>query len=105
MGKTKKLFDVDFQFDLELSEDELNDELYSRNDYDYQYKKWQESEEFVEFVNMEIDKTKLLYSESDIIKATRYASEHITIEPSEVGKKVYDMLFSEKIEEYLTLKR
>ena len=56
MGKTKKLFDVDFEFDLELSEDELNDELYSRNDYDYQYKKWQESEEFVEFVNMEIDK-------------------------------------------------
>ena len=105
MGKTKKLFDVDFEFDLELSEDELNDELYSRNDYDYQYKKWQESEEFVEFVNMEIDKTKPIYSESDIIKATRYASEHITIEPSEVGKKVYDMLFSEKIEEYLSLKR
>ena len=38
------------------------------------------------------------------MSATRYASEHITIEPSEVGKKVYDMLFSEKVEEYLTCK-
>jgi hypothetical protein len=34
--------------------------------------------------------------------ATRYASKSITIEPSEVGKEVYDMLFSEKIEEYLS---
>jgi hypothetical protein len=100
MGRTK-----DFLDGLNLNEEELNEELYSRNDYDYQYKKWQESEEFVEFVNMEIDKTKPLYSESDIIKATRYASEHIVIEPKEIGKKVYDMLFSEKIEEYLSLKR
>ena len=38
------------------------------------------------------------------MRATRYASEHITIEPSEVCKEVYDMLFSEKIEEYLTCK-
>ena len=30
------------------------------------------SEEFVEFVNMEIDKTKPLYSESDIISPTRF---------------------------------
>jgi len=43
-----------------------------------------------------------LYSESDIMGATRYASKSITIEPSEVGKEVYDMLFSEKIEEYLS---
>jgi len=35
--------------------------------------------------------------------ATRYASKSITIDPSEVGKEVYDMLFSEKIEEYLSL--
>ena len=30
-------------------------------------------------------------------------STHITLDPSEVGKQVYDMLFSEKIEEYLSL--
>jgi hypothetical protein len=104
MGKTKKLLDC-FEFDLEISEQEIHDELYSRNDYDYQYQKWMESPEFVEYVNMEIEKTKPIYSEADIMGATRYASSHITLEPKEVGKKVYDMLFSEKIEEYLSLKR
>ena len=91
MGKTKEM---------------LMDELYNNNqmvDYDYQYEEWKTSDAFTEYVNREIDKTKPQYSESDIMGATRYASDHITIEPSEVGKKVYDMLFSEKIEEYLSL--
>ena len=47
--------------------------------------------------------TKPRYSEIDMSSATRYASQQITIDPSEVGKEVYDMLFSEKIEEYLSL--
>ena len=103
MGKTKNL--MDFEFNLELTEDELTEELYMRNDFDYQYEEWKKSKEFVEFVNGEIDKTKPIYSETDIIQATRYASEHITLDPSEIGKKVYDMLYAEKIEEYLSLKR
>ena len=99
MGRTKNFLDS-----LNLNEEELNEELYSRADSEYQYKKWLESEEFVEYVNAELDSTRPMYSEYDIMRATRYASEHITIEPSEVGKEVYDMLFSEKIEEYLTCK-
>jgi len=83
---------------------ELLDELQSRDDYDYQYQQWLESKEFVEYVNGELDSTRPRYSEYDIMSATRYASEYITLEPSEVGKKVYDMLFSEKVEEYLTCK-
>jgi len=74
-------------------------------DFDHQYEEWLQSDEFVEYVNRELDTTKLQYSESDIMGATRYASKSITIEPSEVGKQVYDMLFSEKIEEYLSLHR
>jgi len=74
-------------------------------DSDYGYQEWLESDEFVEYVNRELDTTKPQYSESDIMGATRYASKSITIEPSEVGKQVYDMLFSEKIEEYLSLHR
>ena len=97
MGRTKNFLDG-----LNLNEEELNEELYSRADEDYQYKKWLESKEFVEYVNGELDSTRPRYSEHDISSATRYASEHITIDPSEVGKKVYDMLFSEKVEEYLT---
>jgi hypothetical protein len=83
---------------------ELLEELTSRDDYDYQYQQWLESKEFVEYVNGELDSTRPRYSEYDIMSATRYASEYITLEPSEVGKKVYDMLFSEKLEEYLTCK-
>lgn len=98
MGRTKELLD-----ELHITEEDILNELTSRNDDEYQYQKWMESQEFVEYVNAEIDSTKPLYSESDIIGATRYASKSITIEPSEVGKEVYDMLFSEKIEEYLSL--
>ena len=81
---------------------DTNQEIGIDKDYDYAY--WLESPEFVEYVNGEIDSTRPRYSEYDIMSATRYASEHITIEPGEVGKKVYDMLYSEKIEEYLTCK-
>lgn len=99
MGRTKDLLR-----DLHITEEDILDELTSRNDDEYQYKQWMESKEFVEYVNGELDSTRPRYSEYDIMSATRYASEHITIEPKEVGKEVYDMLFSEKIEEYLTCK-
>ena len=90
MGKTKELLQ------------QMN-EANQMIDDSYQYQEWLESDEFVEYVNRELDTTKLQYSESDIMNATRYASKGITIDPSEVGKEVYDMLFSEKIEEYLSL--
>ena len=96
MAKIKKLLEG-------LTQEELERELYHR--YDEEYEDWLQSDEFVEYVNGEIEKTKPIYSESDIMNATRYASKSIIIEPSEVGKDVYDMLFSEKIEEYLSLHR
>jgi hypothetical protein len=68
-----------------------------------EYEEWLQSDGFVEYVNGEIGMTKSRYSELDITSATRYASQQITIDPIEVGKEVYDMLFSEKIEEYLSL--
>jgi len=86
-----------------ISQAELEKELYHRYKDELEYQEWLQTEEFVEYVNGEIDSTKPRYSESDIIGATRYASKQITIDPSEVGKQVYDMLFSEKIEEYLSL--
>jgi hypothetical protein len=86
-----------------LSQTELENELYNRYQNELEYQEWLQTEEFVEYVNGEIDSTKPRYSESDIIGATRYASKQITLDPSEVGKEVYDMLFSEKIEEYLSL--
>jgi hypothetical protein len=99
MGRTKELLD-----ELHITEEDILNELTSRNDDEYQYEKWMQSKEFAEYVNAELDSTRPRYSEHDISSATRYASKHITIPPSEVGKEVYDMLFSEKIEEYLSLK-
>ena len=97
MGRTKELLD-----ELHITEEDILNELTSRNDDEYQYEKWMQSKEFAEYVNAELDSTRPRYSEHDISSATRYASKHITIPPSEVCKEVYDMLFSEKIEEYLT---
>lgn len=90
MGKTKELLQ------------QMN-EANQMVDDSYQYNEWLQSDEFVEYVNREIDKTRPQYSEQDIMDSIRYASTHITLDPSEVGKQVYDMLFSEKIEEYLSL--
>lgn len=97
MGKIKEnLFEG-------LSRHEIDDMLYNRYKDEIEYQEWLETQEFVEYVNGEIDLTKPRYSEFDIMAATRYASKSIIVDPSEVGKETYDMLFSEKIEEYLSL--
>jgi len=97
MGKIKNQL-----LDVGLTQEELDQELHNRYEDEIGYQEWLESKEFVEYVNSELDLAKPRYSESDIIKATRYSSKSITMDPSEVGKEVYDMLFSEKIEEYLS---
>jgi len=97
MGKVKDILDI------ELPQAQLELELYKRYADELEYQEWLQSDGFVEYVNGEIDMTKPRYSEIDMSSAIRYASQQITIDPSEVGKEVYDMLFSEKIEEYLTI--
>ena len=89
--------------DIEIPQDQLELELYKRYADELEYQEWLQSDGFVQYVNGEIDMTRPRYSEIDMSSAVRYASQQITIDPSEVGKEVYDMLFSEKIEEYLTL--
>ena len=69
--------------------------------YDMEYEEWMNSEGYVTFVNDEIEITKPKYSDGDLIDALQYARNSIIIEPEEVGKEVYDRLFSEKIFEYL----
>jgi hypothetical protein len=98
MGKLKNVLLND------LTQEELELMLYNR-DEGRTYEQWLESDEFVEFVNREIQSTRPIYSEYDIMNSIRYASEQIKITPSEVGKEVYDMLFSEKIQEYLNSHR
>ena len=100
MGRTKDLLEG-----IDLSQDDIEMDLYNRYQDELEYEEWLQTEGFVQYVNGEIDNTRPRYSESDIMGATRYASKQIIIDPSEVGKEVYDMLFSEKIEEYLSLHR
>ena len=97
MGRIKDSLDI------ELPQDQLELESYKRYADELEYQEWLQTDGFVEYVNGEIDMTKPRYSEIDMSSAIRYASQQITIDPSEVGKEVYDMLFSEKIEEYLSL--
>jgi hypothetical protein len=97
MGRIKDSLDI------EIPQDQLELELYKRYTDELEYNEWLQSDGFVQYVNGEIDMTKPRYSEIDMSSATRYASQQITIDPSEVGKEVYDMLFSEKIEESLSL--
>ena len=97
MGRIKDSLDI------EIPQDQLELELYKRYTDELEYNEWLQSDGFVQYVNGEIDMTKPRYSEIDMSSAIRYASQQITIDPSEVGKEVYDMLFSEKIEEYLSL--
>jgi hypothetical protein len=52
-------------------------------------------------INDEIAKLSKIYHQFDIANALQYASEGITIQPEEVGKELYDILFSEKVLEYL----
>lgn len=99
MGRIKELLS-----DVQLTQEDLEADLLGKYNDQLEYEEWLQSDGFVEYVNGEIESTKPRYSEEDIMSATRYASKSITIEPSEVGKEVYDMLFSEKIEEYLSLK-
>ena len=66
-----------------------------------EYAEWENSEGYVTFVNDEIEITKPKYSDGDLIDALQYARKGIIIEPGEVGKEVYDRLFSEKVFEYL----
>jgi len=81
----------------------LNDKWFMDRDYRYdvEYQEWESSEGYVSFVNEELFDTKPIYSRGEIVDALQYASKSIIIEPEEVGKEIYNRLFSEKVVEYL----
>jgi hypothetical protein len=85
----------------DLSQEEL-DEMYLRQVNDeLEYQQWLESDDYINMINAELEATKPIYSEIDVHCALKYATEQISIDPSEVGKEVYDALFIEKTNEYL----
>lgn len=106
MGKVKDLlYDGPDGFnDFKIGKGDLPDHNWFMNPdlrFDAEYEEWYNGEGYVSFVNDEIDEAKPKYGDGDVIDAIRYASESIIIEPQEVGREIYNKLFSEKIFEYL----
>lgn len=87
MGRTKNLLEG-------LSEEEIQRELYSRNDDDsFQYELFKKSTEYVNMINEEFEATKPKYSESELDNAIGYAFDQIQIPMEEIGKETYEKLF------------
>ena len=84
-----------------MSQHEIDTYLYNKQFRDMEYEEWLQSEEYADYVNEELENTKLIYSDYDVLSSLDYASKSIVIEPYEVGKEVYNKLFSEKVVEYL----
>lgn len=85
----------------DLSQQELDEIYYKRYSDELEYQEWLGSDDYINMVNAELEILKPIYSEVDVNCALRYASEQISLDPSEIGKDVYDTLFTEKVYEYL----
>lgn len=74
----------------------------NQDDFDEEYyaELYQTQLAYKEFFEIELY-NKPIYSRFDIDEAILYACKNITLEPTEIGKNVYDGLFNEKILEYL----
>jgi hypothetical protein len=85
-----------------LSQQEL-DELFHKQIEDdaYNYQQWLESDDYINYVNDQLELTTPIYSQDDIRNALDWAKSAVNTEPTEIGKNVYDILFIEKVEEHL----
>jgi len=106
MGRVKDLlYDGPDGFnELKFGKDSIPDHRWFMNPdlrFDTEYEEWLNSEGYVAFVNDEMDLAKPIYGKGDLVDALQYASKSIIIEPEEVGKEIYNRLFSEKVVEYL----
>jgi hypothetical protein len=86
----------------QISRHELDEVLQKQYEDDaYQYEQWLQSDDYIDFVNEQLDQTKPLFSIDDIKSALDWAKSAINIEPTDIGKDVYDILFIEKVNEHL----
>jgi hypothetical protein len=86
-----------------LSKQEMDEILNQQlQDDSYNYQQWLESDDYINFVNDQLEYSNPVYSMEDIYNALNWAKSAINTEPTEIGKDVYDILFIEKVEERLT---
>ena len=85
-----------------LNDAEIDEIIYKMNeDEEQKYQEWINSDEYIQFVNEQLAETKPVFSTEDIKNALDWAKSAINIEPTDIGKDVYDILFIEKVEEHL----
>lgn len=85
----------------DLTQEELERMLWERYNDDSGYQQWLESNEYREFVNEQLELSLPTYSHDDVMSALEWAKSAINIEPTDIGKEVYDILFVEKVFEHL----
>ena len=85
----------------EMNQHEIDVYLYNKQFRDMEYEEWKASEGYVDFVNEELENTKLIYSAYDIGKAIEYGVSAVTLPKEEVGDVVYAKLLKEKVFESL----
>jgi hypothetical protein len=96
MGKTKEMLN-----DFQLSQEEIDNELYVRGDEDFQYEQWKNSPEYVDFVNSQIALATPKYSQVDVDNAVSIAFKSLVVTSEEVGIDVYEKLFRQHLYENL----
>lgn len=84
-----------------LSEDDFNTIQEISDEEERRYQEWLQSDEYIEFVNEQLRESNELFSFNDIKNALDWAKSAINVEPTDIGKDVYDILFIEKVEEHL----
>jgi len=96
MGKIKELHLSN------LNDAEIDEIIYKMNeDEERKYQEWINSDEYIHFVNEQLNESNETFSFSDIKDALNWAVSAINVEPTDIGKDVYDILFIEKVEEHL----
>lgn len=84
-----------------LSEDDFNTIQEISDEEERRYQEWLQSDEYIDFVNEQLRESNELFSLNDIKNALDWAKSAINVEPTDIGKDVYDILFVEKVEEHL----
>ena len=95
MGKIKENLVNNLSVDDFYTLQEMSDEEERR------YQEWLQSDEYIQFVNEQLAETASVFSTEDIKNALDWAKSAINVEPTDIGKDVYDILFIEKVEEHL----
>jgi|688.fasta_scaffold184777_5 hypothetical protein len=85
-----------------LNDAEIDEIIYKMNeDEERKYQEWITSDEYIQFVNEQLAETNPVFSTEDIKNALDWAKSAINVEPTDIGKDIYDILFIEKVEEHL----